>query len=77
MRQAIEENGMSAVTGIVAGLFAAAGVVALTRFVARRARPVREAIDRTFGAAPDASARVGDAVIDFEQDPETGVFRAK
>lgn len=68
---------MSAVTGIVAGLVAAAGVVALTRFVARRARPVRDAIDRAFRASAEPGSKGGETVIEFEQDPETGVFRAK
>lgn len=62
---------MSAVTGIIAGFAAAAGAVALYRVVQRRARSLRTAIDEA------RNRRSGDPVLDFEQDPSTGVFRAK
>lgn len=62
---------MSAVTGIVAGLAAAAGAVALYRFAERRARSLRDALTvRRDGARPGA-------VLDFEKDPETGVYRGR
>lgn len=62
---------MNAVTGIIAGFAAAAGAVALMRYAERRARALRAAL---------RAARGGDAdrpVLDFEQDPATGVYRAK
>jgi hypothetical protein len=62
---------MSAVTGIVAGLVTAAGAVALYRLVERRSRALRAAIDRARGR--DRRERV----LDFEQDPATGVYKAK
>lgn len=62
---------MGAVTGIIAGFVTAAGAVALYRLVERRTRSLRAAID-------DARGRRGaDAILDFEQDPSTGVYRAK
>lgn len=64
---------MSAVTGIIAGLATAVGVVALYRFAERRARSLRAAIDKGRGVAPGG----GDPVLDFEQDPATGVYRSK
>jgi hypothetical protein len=60
-------------TGIVAGLATAVGVVALYRFAERRARSLRTALDRRTGAAPSNGGRV----LDFEQDPSTGVYRSK
>lgn len=62
---------MSAVTGIIAGFAAAAGALALYRVVQRRARSLRTAIDEA------RNRPSGDPVLDFEQDPSTGVFRAK
>ncbi len=64
---------MSAMTGIIAGLATAVGVVALYRFAERRARSVRAAIDRRRGGGPYRA----EPVLDFEQDPATGVYRAK
>lgn len=62
---------MSAVTGIIAGFVTAAGAVALYRMAKRRARSLRAAIDEARGR------RGADPVLDFEQDPSTGVYRAK
>lgn len=65
---------MSAVATLVATVAAAAGAVALYRVAERRSRPLRSAIaelrksSRTSGAG---------AVLDYEQDPESGVFRPK
>jgi hypothetical protein len=59
---------MSAVTGIIAGVVTAAGAVALFRLVERRARSLRTAIDEARGR------RRANPVLDFEQDPSTGVF---
>ncbi len=64
---------MSAVTTLVATVAAAAGAVALFRMAERRTRPLREAIDEV---RKSAASRTGD-VIDYEQDPESGVFRPK
>jgi hypothetical protein len=62
---------MSAVTGIIAGFVTAAGAVALFRLVERRARSLRVKIDEARGR------RRADAILDFEQDPATGVYRPK
>ena len=61
---------MTGLTGIIAGFAVVAGAVALFRLASARIDAVRDA----FGGA-----RGGDdaPVIDFEQDPRTGVFRAK
>lgn len=64
---------MSALTGIVAGVVAVAGVAALYRFARRRARSLRDAIDAVRDPRPDG----GEAVLDFELDPATGVYRPK
>ncbi len=64
---------MSAVTTLVATVAAAAGAVALIRVAERRMRPLRKALNEMRKAASPAS---GD-VIDYEQDPESGVFRPK
>ncbi|MAW78875.1 MAG: hypothetical protein CMI63_01450 [Parvularcula sp.] len=62
---------MSAVTTIVATVAAAAGAVALVRFAERRTRPLRQAINEVKKSA----AKSNGAVIEYEQDPESGVFR--
>ena len=63
---------MSAVTTLVATVAAAAGAVALFRFAERRTRPLREAVDELRNAA-----RPSGAVLDYEQDPESGVYKPK
>lgn len=62
---------MSAVTGIVAGFVTAAGALALYRYAQRRTGELRDRIEkaRRRGAARN--------IIDFEQDPETGIYHAK
>lgn len=60
---------MGGLTGIVAGFAVVAGAVALYRFVEGRIDAARSAM--TGGDKEQAP------VIDFEQDPKTGVFRAK
>lgn len=65
---------MSAVTTLAVTVAAAAGAVALFRFVDRRSKPLRETL-----AEMRRQAR-GDrpsAVIDYERDPESGVFKPK
>lgn len=64
---------MSAVTTVVATVAAAAGAVALFKFAERRTRPLRRAIDEVRKSA----AKTPGAVIDYEQDPNSGVFRPK
>lgn len=62
---------MSAVTGIVAGFVTAAGALALYRYARRRTGELRDKLER-------ARARgAGRTVIEFEQDPETGIYHAK
>lgn len=64
---------MSAVTTVVATVAAAAGAVALFKFAERRTRPLRQAIREVKKSAAKSSG----AVIDYEQDPDSGVFRPK
>ena len=64
---------MGALTGIIAGVAAVAGVAALYRLAERRARALRDAIEAARGPRPQP----GEPVIDFERDPATGVYRAK
>ena len=59
---------MSAITTIIASV-AAAGAVALYRFVDRQTSAVREAFRN------DKPKRA--PVIDYERDPESGVFHPK
>ncbi len=64
---------MNPVAGVVAGFLVIGGAVALYRFGARKAGELRRAIDELRGdrASPDG------AVLDFERDPATGVFKPK
>lgn len=64
---------MSAVTGIVAGLVTAAGAVALYKYMRARAAELRGKLERARAPGPEKR----DGVIDFERDPQTGVFHAK
>ena len=64
---------MSAVTTLVATVAAAAGAVALIRVAEKRMRPLRKALNEMRKAA----SPTGGDVIDYEQDPESGVFRPK
>lgn len=64
---------MSAVTTLVATVAAAAGAVALYRFAERRTRPLRDTIDELRAAKSKSSG----AVIDYERDPESGVYKPK
>lgn len=65
---------MSAVATLVATVAAAAGAVALYRFAERRTRPLREAVAEL---RKPQRASGGGAVLDYEQDPDSGVFRPK
>ena len=60
---------MGAVTSIVAGFAAAAGAVALYKYVEKRTRNARRKFARLKEAGP--------SVIDLEFDAATGVYRAK
>jgi hypothetical protein len=63
---------MSAITGVVVGLAAAAGAVALYRVMERRARPLARAIAEWRRPTGERGK-----VLEFERDPVSGVFRAK
>lgn len=63
---------MNTTAGIVAGLLVAGAAVTAYRFARRKADQFRAAIDELRG---DTSG--GGAVLDFERDPDTGVFRAR
>lgn len=63
---------MAEVTTVVAGVVAAVGAVAAYRYAKKRMKAFRSALRSVArGEKPE------DAVIDFERDPETGVYRAK
>jgi len=65
---------MSAVTGIVAGLITVAGAIALVRHAGRKAREFQDALAE---ARRNTDAERGGAVLEYERDPESGVFRPK
>ena len=63
---------MNTTAGILAGILVAGAAVTIFRFARRKADALRAAIDEFRGAA------AGDgSIIDFEQDPATGVFRRR
>lgn len=61
---------MGAVTTLVATVAAAAGAVAFYRFVDRQTRGLKDALR-------DKRGRDGDVVLDYERDPDSGVYRQK
>ena len=65
---------MGAVTTLAVTVAAAVGGVALYRFVDRRSRAFREIFSE---ARTRAGARRGEKVIDYERDPESGVYKPK
>jgi hypothetical protein len=65
---------MSTVATLAVTVAAAAGAVAFYKFAERRTRPLRAAIDEI---RKSARTSAGGAVLDYEQDPESGVFRPK
>ena len=62
---------MGAVTTLVATVAATAGIIALVRFADRQTKDLRSAIRDVQKSAK------GDPVIDYERDPESGVFKPK
>lgn len=65
---------MSAVTTLAATVIAAAGAVALYRYAERRTRSLRKAIDELRGSAKRPAPG---AIIDYERDPDSGVYKPK
>lgn len=63
---------MNTVAGVVAGFLVIGGAVALYRYGMRKADDLRRAIDGLRGERGPAGA-----ILDFERDPETGVFKPK
>ena len=65
---------MSAVTTLAVTVAAAVGVVAFVRYADKRTKPLRDSI-RNFQSG--ARSEQAGAVIDYEQDPESGVFKPR
>lgn len=65
---------MGAAATLATVVAAAAGGVALYRFLEGRKRAFRDALS---DVRARANARRGDKIIDYERDPESGVFRPK
>lgn len=69
---------MSAVTALAASIAAAAGAVAIYRFIDRRSRPLRAALSELRREAGRAARGKPPAdVIDYERDPVSGVYKPK
>lgn len=64
---------MSTVATLAVTVAAAAGAVALFKIAERRTRPIRAAIDEIRKSA----RRQDGAVIEYEHDPQSGVYRPK
>ena len=65
---------MGAVTTLVATVAAAAGAVALYRFIDNKAKDFKSVLSE---AKRQASGETGKPIIDYERDPESGVFKPK
>ncbi len=65
---------MSAVATLAVTVAAAAGAVAFYRFAERRTRPLRKVIGEIRKSQRPSSTG---AIIDYEQDPESGVYKPK
>ena len=61
---------MGGVATIAVTVAAAAGAVALFRYIDRQARELKEVLK-------DKTTDHGVTVIDYERDPESGIFRQK
>lgn len=65
---------MSSVTAIIATVAATAGAVALYRYADRKSREFRKVLTEIKNKAAEKRPA---KVLDFEQDPDSGVFRPK
>ncbi len=65
---------MGALTGIVAGVAAAVGVVTLARFAERKTKELRDTLKQ---AAGQSGGDAPEPVIEFEKDPVSGAYRQK
>lgn len=63
---------MGSLAGIVAGLAVVGGAVALARFAGQRLDKVKGAFN-----GDDSPSKAGSNTLDYEKDPDTGVFRPK
>ena len=63
---------MGAVTTLAVTVAAAVGMVSLYRFVERHKRDIEEIL-----SGEKDQKNPGDQVIDYERDPESGVFKPK
>ena len=70
---------MGSVTGVMLGIVAIGGVLALARAAERRAAALREAVEaaRRRAGAGSNGADFDGAVLDYRRDPADGVYRAK
>lgn len=65
---------MGGLAGILAGVATISAGVALVRFLDRKAREARAALEETgLGNREDLRG----AMLDYERDPDDGVYRAK
>ncbi len=65
---------MGAVTTLVATVAAAAGAVALYRFIDKQSRDIRAVLSE---AKKRADVQRSKVVIDYERDPDSGVYKPK
>lgn len=74
MSENAEDREMSSVTTIIATVAATAGAVALYRFADRKSREFRNLLAEMKNKAAEKRPA---KVLDFERDPDSGVFRPK
>jgi len=65
---------MGALTGIVAGVAAVVGAVALARFAERKTKELRDTLNQ---ASAQTNSDQSEGIIEFEKDPVSGAFRQK
>jgi len=65
---------MGAVTTLVATVAVAAGAIAFYRFIDRRSRALKDVIS---DAKVRAGGRRSGKIIDYERDPESGVYKPR
>jgi len=63
---------MGSLVGIVAGIAVIGGAVAVARAASRHLNDVKKAFN-----TQSSSDRKNEAILDFEKDPGTGVFKTK